>query len=118
MKTIFYNGRVYTGGDTEQQAFLVEDGYFRAVGSDREILSLGEPDTPLLDLEGRFVCAGFNDSHMHLVGFGQSLLEARLSEHTDSLSGMLQYLREYAASHPPAGGPVASRTRLESGLFP
>ena len=104
MKTIFYNGRVYTGGDTEQQAFLVEDGYFRAVGSDREILSLGEPDTPFLDLEGRFVCAGFNDSHMHLLGFGQSLLEARLWEHTDSLSGMLGYLREYAASHPPREG--------------
>ena len=104
MKTIFYNGRVYTGEDAEKQAFLVEDGLFKAVGTDREILSLGEPDTPLLDLEGRFVCAGFNDSHMHLVGFGQSLLEARLSEHTDSLSGMLQYLREYAASHPPRQG--------------
>ncbi len=104
MKAIFYNGRVYTGEDVEKQAFLVEDGLFKAVGSDREILSLGEPDTPLLDLEGRFVCAGFNDSHMHLVGFGQSLLEARLSEHTDSLSGMLQYFREYAASHPPRQG--------------
>ena len=37
---------------------------------------------------------------MHLLGFGQSLLEARLSEHTDSLSGMLEYL----ASHPPREG--------------
>ncbi len=104
MKTIFYNGRVYTGEDTEEQAFLVEDGLFKAVGSDREILSLGEPDTLLLDLEGRFVCAGFNDSHMHLLGFGQFLLDARLSEHTGSLSEMLEYLKEYAASHPPREG--------------
>ena len=44
MKTIFYNGRVYTGEEPEKQAFLVEDGLFRAVGSDREILSLGGLD--------------------------------------------------------------------------
>ncbi len=104
MKTIFYHGRVYTGEQTEKQAFLVEDGVFGAVGSDREILSLREPDTVLKDLDGRFVCAGFNDSHMHLLGFGQSLLEARLAEHTDSLAQMLRYLREYAASHPPREG--------------
>ena len=35
MKAIFYNGLVYTGEETEKQAFLVEDGLFKAVGSDR-----------------------------------------------------------------------------------
>ena len=92
MKTIFYHGRVYTGEKTEQQAFLVEDGVFRAVGSDREILALKGPDTVLKDLDGRFVCAGFNDSHMHLLGFGKSLHEAALAEHTGSLAEMLRYL--------------------------
>ena len=104
MKAIYYNGRVYTGEGDEKQAFLVEDGIFGAIGTDREILALQGPDTSLHDLQGRFVCAGFNDSHMHLLGFGQSLLGARLSEHTDSLSGMLEYLREYARCHPPRAG--------------
>ena len=104
MKTIYYHGRVYTGETTEKQAFLVEDGIFGAVGSDEEILALKGEDTVLKDLEGRFVCAGFNDSHMHLLGFGQSLLGACLAEHTDSLAGMLRYLKDYAVSHPPREG--------------
>ena len=31
------------------------------------------------NLEGRFVCSGFNDSHMHLLGYGNSLCSARLA---------------------------------------
>jgi predicted amidohydrolase YtcJ len=104
MKTIFYHGRIYTGEKTEKQAFLAEDGVFKSVGSDPQILALKGPDTVLEDLDGRFVCAGFNDSHMHLLGFGRSLLGACLAEHTGSLAEMLRYLKEYAALNPPREG--------------
>jgi len=104
MKQLFYNGRVYTGGEALQQAFLVEDGFFRAVGNDAEILALADAETVCTDLQNRFVCPGFNDSHMHLVNYGQSLKAARLAEHTDSLAGLLAYLRKYAAENPPREG--------------
>ena len=104
MKAIWYNGKVYTGDETLQQAFLVQDGLFRAVGNDAEILALADADTVRTDLAGRFVCPGFNDSHMHLVGFGQSLGAARLAEHTGSLAELLAYVREYAAENPPREG--------------
>ena len=104
MKHIFYNGQVYTGEETLQTAFLVEDGLFRAVGRDKEILALADADTVRTDLRGRFVCSGFNDSHMHLLNYGQTLKAARLAEHTDSLAGLLRYLREYAAENPPREG--------------
>ncbi len=104
MKAIWYNGKVYTGDETLQQAFLVQDGLFRAVGNDAEILALADADTVRTDLAGRFVCPGFNDSHMHLLGFGQSLGAARLAEHTGSLAELLAYLREYAAENPPREG--------------
>ena len=110
MKSIFYNGRVYTGEEmpetpvTLRQAFLVEDGFFTAAGTDEEILALADADTVCTDLEGRFVCPGFNDSHMHLLGLGQMLSSAQLAQHTGSLSEMLRYLREYARVHPPREG--------------
>ena len=100
MRAIWYNGQVYTGEETLRQAFLVEDGVFLAVGSDAVIRALADDDTVCSDLGGRFVCPGFNDSHMHLLNLGQSLNAAQLAQHTDSLSGMLSYLRDYAAEVP------------------
>ena len=100
MKSIWYNGLVYTGEDALQTAFLAEDGIFRAVGSDAEILALADEDTVCKDLKEQFVCPGFNDSHMHLLGFGQALMGAQLAEHTGSLAELLRYLKEYAAENP------------------
>lgn len=103
-RAIFYNGVVYTGEDALQQAFLVEDGHFARVGSDAEILAAADPEAVCTDLQGAFVCAGFNDSHMHLLGFGQSLGDAQLAAHTGSLQGMLAYLKSFAEEHPPRAG--------------
>ena len=100
MKTIYCNARVYTGELPLQEAFLVEDGRFAAVGSDAKMLALAGPEAERVDLGGRFVCAGFNDSHMHLLGYGGALYAAQLAKHTDSLAGMLAYVREYLAAHP------------------
>lgn len=100
MKTAYFNGIVYTGELPLREAFLVEKGVFRSVGTDAEILSALQPGDEQVDLEGHFVCAGFNDSHMHLLNFGQVLHGARLAEHTASLREMLIYLREFLLKNP------------------
>ena len=97
MKQIYYNGKVYIGSLPLVQAFAVEDGQFVFAGSDEESKKLAQASDQLVDLEGRFVCSGFNDSHMHLLGLGKMLTQANLAAHTDSLEGMLSYLKEYAA---------------------
>ena len=67
MKTAYYNAKVYTGTLPLCEAFTVENGQFGMTGSNDEILS-SLSDTDLrIDLKGAFVCAGFNDSHMHLL---------------------------------------------------
>lgn len=104
MRSIFYHADVFTGNSGFAEAFLIEDGTISAVGSDQEILALADPDTACIDLKGSFVCSGFNDSHMHLLAFGKSLLEAQLSSHTGSLREMLACLRAYADTHPPKPG--------------
>lgn len=96
MKTIFYNGRVYTGNLPLAEAFVVCGDIFMYAGSNEAALKMSAEDDIIVDLEGKFVCAGFNDSHMHLIGYGNSLRTAELSAHTASLSGMLAYFREFA----------------------
>ncbi|MBQ1512353.1 MAG: amidohydrolase family protein, partial [Erysipelotrichaceae bacterium] len=94
MRTLYYNGNIYTG-EGKASAFIVEDGRYAEVGN--EELN-GMSCDAAVDLKGQFVCAAFNDSHMHLLGYGSSLKMADLARHTDSLQGMLEYLREYTAA--------------------
>ena len=47
-------------------AFAVEAGKFTAVGTNEEISKLIEPNTRVLDAEGKSVLPGFIDSHTHL----------------------------------------------------
>ena len=99
MKTVYYNGRVYTGTLPLCQAFAVEDGRFVQVGSDADLLSSVSGNASAVDLQGRFVCAGFNDSHMHLLYYGQSLHDAQLAGHTNSLADVLACLKAFLHLH-------------------
>ena len=104
MRHAFYNGLVYTGQLPLQQAFLVEDGRFAFVGDSSDVLAMAPEKTT--DLKGRFVCAGFNDSHMHLLSFGNALSVAPLSEHTYTLEDMIACLQ---AAQPGRGGWILGR---------
>ena len=79
MKTIYHSGRVFTGRLPLREAFAVEGGRFTAVGSNAELLSLRQEGDRVISLEGKFVCPGFNDSHMHLLNFGYAMETCDLS---------------------------------------
>ena len=98
MRTIYYNGAVYTGALPLVQSFGEEDGRFFFAGSNEEAVALKREGDRLVDLQGRFVCSGFNDSHMHLLSYGSSLRMAQLADRTGSLPDMLNCLREFRNS--------------------
>lgn len=102
MKTVYYNGTVYTGALPLVQAFVEEDGRFVFAGTNEEARMAAGEQAELIDLEGRFVCSGFNDSHMHLLGFGSALNSAQLAKHTESLQDMVACLKEFAHPEPEA----------------
>ena len=104
MSTIFFNGKIYTGELPFASAFAVDNGHFTAVGTDEDVLAGRNSSDLLIDLSGRFVCAGFNDSHMHLVNFGQTLSAAPLAKHTDSLSAVIDCMKAHLAENPPRAG--------------
>lgn len=96
----YINGNIYTGEDFAS-CFTVEDGKFIAVGAESDLpADKGE----VTDLQGQFVCAGFNDSHMHLLNLGQTLDMANLAVHTTSLEDVLDCLKTYIAETKPAPG--------------
>ncbi|MBR3704232.1 MAG: amidohydrolase [Oscillospiraceae bacterium] len=109
MKTIYYNAKVYTGTLPLREAFIVENDTFIFSGSSAEALAQrGEQDTAI-DLGGAFVCAGFNDSHMHLLGYGNTLMNARLEQHTQNLADVLQCLSDFAAHRTARTGWIVGR---------
>ena len=101
---VYENARVYTGELPLCQAFAVEDGRFVFAGSNEEAAALSADER--IDLGGAFVCAGFNDSHMHLLSFGQSLTAAPLNEHTSSMEDIIACLRR---TKPGRGGWILGR---------
>lgn len=96
MRIIFYNGTIYTGEMPLQEAFVVENNKFLYAGNWETAKSMATEDAQWVDLEGKFVCSGFNDSHMHLLGFGKALQQAQLANHTQSLADMIACLSEFA----------------------
>ena len=101
MDLIFYNGKVVTMDDQDTicQAVAIEGNKIKAIGSDDEILSMKWEDTDLVDLQGRLMVPGFNDSHMHLLSYGYSLTMADLNG-SRSVEDVIKKTRDFMESNP------------------
>src|SRR6266404_2180659 len=62
--TILFNGRISTldPAHPAAAAVAIKDGLISAVGNDRDIMAVRAPKTRLIDLRGRTVIPGLNDS--------------------------------------------------------
>lgn len=82
MDLIMYNGNFITVDRTNPTArsLAVKDGIIKAVGVDSAVLSLRGNGTEIMDLRGKTVVPGFNDSHMHLLSYAQTRNRAALGE--------------------------------------
>lgn len=104
MKTAFVNGNVITihQDHPRAEAFLVEDGIFLQVGSRAEVLAAAG-DAQVVDLEGRTVLPGFNDSHLHLLNFAYSRTKIDLYG-TSSIAQIQERSRQWLAQRDLAPG--------------
>ena len=112
-RTTYINGRIYTG-EGFAECFITENGVFIYAGNES---GLPENRGETVDLGGRFVCAGFNDSHMHLLNLGGTLSIANLSAHTTSIADIQQCLRDYIAENSPAPGSWVSGRGFNQDYF-
>jgi predicted amidohydrolase YtcJ len=99
---ILHGGRIATLDDRRSfaEAVGILDGKFLAAGTDREVMLFKGGATKMIDLRGRTVIPGLNDSHMHLIRGGLNYnLELRW-DGVPSLADGLRMLREQARRTP------------------
>ena len=100
---ILMNGRIATQDERRSfaQAVAIRDGRFAAVGSNEQVMALRGSNTEIIDLGGRTVIPGLNDSHMHPIRGGLNYNMELRWDGVPSLADALRMLKEQAAAHAP-----------------
>jgi len=114
---VFHNGHVITGmvvtaegrvaaasRCVEAQAVAVSGGIITHVGSDADVLGQAGAEVRRVDLRGLTLAPGFNDCHMHILGYGLKLLSADLSPDVGvrDTASLVAALRAWADANPTA----------------
>ena len=99
MKSLLYNGKIYLEREKFAEAVLISDGMIQKVGSTSELLILAGERVKKIDCQGKTVVPGFNDSHMHLVMFGESFTQADIKDCT-SIDELVEQCKKFISNHP------------------
>jgi len=98
---VLHDGAVYTVDAARRwaESVAVRDGKIVAVGTDAEVREQVDGATDEIDLRGRMLLPGFQDSHIHAPSAGLDRLRVDLSE-AHGLDEYRGLIRGYADSHP------------------
>ena len=101
--TIFMNGRLTTldHANPNATAVAIKEGVFQSVGADADIMKLAGAATKVIDLKGRRVIPGLNDSHTHLIRGGLNYLMELRWDGVTSIATALDMLKAQVAITPP-----------------
>lgn len=94
----FYNGDIITMTENESgapvvaEAFWIEDGIIRAVGSEKDVRAQADADAVFVNLGGKTVLPGFIDAHSHITSYAQTFAIAQLeqAESFDDIVSLMQ----------------------------
>ncbi|MEL7374328.1 MAG: amidohydrolase family protein, partial [Pseudomonadota bacterium] len=95
---VLHNGRITTQGprQPEVEAIAMRDGNVLAIGDERDVMIEAGDDVKRVDLGGRRVIPGLNDSHTHLIRGGLSFNQELRWEGVPSLADALALLKQQA----------------------
>jgi len=94
------NGVIYPmSSPGRAKALFAKNGIIEAIGSDRDILSLCDSKTTVLDIKGKFLMPGMTDTHNHLLATGRSLETLNLSG-SSSIQEMIDKSRRFLSESP------------------
>jgi hypothetical protein len=99
---ILYNGRINTmdKSNTIKSAVFIENNIIKDLGTTKSILRKYDLRAEKkIDLDGKTVLPGFNDSHLHLCGYGESLISIDLTK-VRSISQLISKGKEAAERDP------------------
>jgi predicted amidohydrolase YtcJ len=77
---ILLNGKIWTENPKlpQVEAIAIAGGQIAAVGTSADMRRLAGPRCQVIDLQGRRVVPGFNDSHVHFLSGGSALSSVQL----------------------------------------
>lgn len=103
MDIIFYNGQFKGTGTFHKKisAVAIKNNFFSKFGTDKEILALKNDSTKIIDLKGKLVIPGLNDSHLHLIRGGLTFNMELRWDGIQSLSDALFMLKKQVERTPP-----------------
>jgi predicted amidohydrolase YtcJ len=98
---ILYNAKVWTVDDKHPsaEAVAVRGARIVKVGSSKEVLALKGPATRAMDMEGKLVLPGFNDSHTHFGNAAEWFFQVPLTDVNDARL-MAERIKRVAARVP------------------
>ena len=100
-EALFINGNVLTmQGGGRVQTVAVRDGKVVAVGRESELLQGRSAQTQVIDLQGRTMLPGFEDSHAHIWKLGSLLTTSLDLRGIDSIVSIGAQIRERDAMLP------------------
>lgn len=103
--TALINGHIYLNRGQFAQALLIRDDRIALVGTTEAIQAATPADAEVVDLAGRTVIPGFNDSHLHLAAKGEALDDIDLLG-AQSIAEVTQRVQTYIAMRNPSPGTV------------
>ena len=100
---IIHNAKIVTvdEGFSIAEAVAIKDGKFVAVGTDSEVLAMAGPQTRQVNLEGKTVLPGFNDTHSHVVKMGLNLPASIDLTSVESIADIAEVVAERVAKSEP-----------------
>ena len=114
---ILKNACIYTMDGRVEEAVAISGDKIAKVGSNQEMEAWQGEHTQVIDLGGRTVVPGFNDTHTHLVGYGNSLRYVNL-ENCRSREEMCRWFKHFIEEKQiPAGEWIFGRGWNQN-LFP
>ena len=98
---IVVNAKVWTENPAQPaaQALALDGSSILAVGDNAAMRKLAGPHTRILDLGGRLLLPGFNDSHVHFLIGGGSLITVHLGA-ANSQAELRQQVAQFASTLP------------------
>lgn len=97
MRTILHNGKIFVEKGIFVQAILIECGLIKSIGLNDIIMSLGADR--IIDLKGKTVIPGLNDSHLHITMIGEAMNTCNLI-HAKSIEDVIIKGKEFIRDHP------------------
>ena len=91
---ILTNGKIYALNGHEFEAIAIAGDKIVAIGSNQEIQDMCSFSAQQIDLQGKTMVPGFNDSHLHMLDHGMMKHQINLEKQT-SIAGIIETSRAF-----------------------